>query len=176
MTVPPPPPPAIVRPARTGDVRAMRDLVSRFAERRILLAKDLVTLYEDVSDFLVAETDGRVVGCGAIHVLWEDIAELRSLVVDPDFSGRGIGGALVRGLLLRARSLDVDRVFCLTFEVEFFSRYGFEVTPEIPLDAVAIAELMRSHDEGVAEFLDLERVRPNTLGNSRMLLTFDTSR
>jgi amino-acid N-acetyltransferase len=72
-------------------------------------------------------------------------------------------------LLERARALGIRRVFCLTFEVEFFQSYGFEEISDIPVDANTYAEMVRSHDEGVAEFLDLARVKQNTLGNSRML-------
>jgi amino-acid N-acetyltransferase len=72
-------------------------------------------------------------------------------------------------LLERAKQLGIRRVFCLTFEVEFFQSYGFEAISDIPVDANTYAEMVRSHDEGVAEFLDLARVKQNTLGNSRML-------
>jgi len=68
-----------------------------------------------------------------------------------------------------ARELGLTRLFCLTFEVEFFARHGFEPMREQPVDPAMYAELLRSTDEGVAEFLDLARVKPNTLGNTRML-------
>ena len=71
-----------------------------------------------------------------------------------------------------ARDLGVSRVFCLTFEVEFFTRHGFEPLAGSPVEADVYAQLLRSYDEGVAEFLDLDRVKPNTLGNTRMLLRF----
>jgi amino-acid N-acetyltransferase len=158
-----------VRPARTADVRAIRQLVDLFAPRRILLSKATVTLYEEVPDFLVAEADGRVVGCGALHVVWEDLGELRTLAVAPDSGGRGIGRALVEALLVRARALGVSRVFCLTFEREFFASCGFVEIEGAPVTAEVYAQLLQSYDEGVAEMLDLERVKPNTLGNYRML-------
>lgn len=159
----------LIRPARTSDVRWIRDLIDLYAARRILLSKATVTLYEDVPDFLVAEVGGTVVGCGALHVLWEDLGELRTLAVHPDHRGTGVGHLLVRALLDRARALGVARVFCLTFETDFFARAGFVEIEGAPVPPEVYAQLLQSYDEGVAEFLDLERVKPNTLGNTRML-------
>ena len=159
------------------------ELVSAYVVDRRLLAKDLVTLYEDVQEFVVAEvllpgTDGpegatgtvRVVGCGALHVMWADLAEVRTVAVDSDLRGGGVGRALVAELLDRARRLGVARVFCLTFEKDFFGSFGFQEIEAAPVPDEVYQQLLRSHDEGVAEFLDLARVKPNTLGNSRMLL------
>ncbi|GAB2573676.1 amino-acid N-acetyltransferase [Streptomyces capparidis] len=161
-----------IRRARTGDVPAVRRLVDRYSKDRILLDKPTVTLYEDVQEFWVAERDldGEVVGCGALHVMWEDLAEVRTLAVDPAHRGQRVGHRLLDKLVATARWLGVRRIFCLTFEVEFFSKHGFVEIGETPVDGDVYAELLRSYDEGVAEFLDLERVKPNTLGNSRMLL------
>jgi amino-acid N-acetyltransferase len=160
----------LVRRARTADIPAMRQLVDTYSAQRILLSKATVTLYEDVQEFVVAEIDGRLVGCGALHVLWEDLAEVRTLAVDPDLQGHGIGGALLQHLLTTARELGVARVFTLTFETEFFARHGFVEINGTPVSHEVYEQLLQSYDEGVAEFLDLERVKPNTLGNSRMLL------
>jgi amino-acid N-acetyltransferase len=159
-----------VRRARTSDVPAIRSLVERYTGERILLGKDLVTLYEDVPDFRVAvDAGGTVLGCGALHVMWEDIAEVRTLAVDPAMRRHGIGRALVEELLCCADALGVTRVFCLTFEVPFFAALGFRPVDRVPLDPEVFAQMVRSWDEGIAEFLDLERVRPNTLGNTRMV-------
>ena len=158
-----------IREARTSDVRAIRRLMDEYAADRILLSKATVTLFEDVQEFYVAEVDGAVVGCGALHVLWEDLGEVRTLAVEHAFRGRGIGDLLLRRLLQQARHLGVARVFCLTFEVDFFTRHGFEVIEGAPVPVEVYEELLQSYDEGVAEFLDLERVKPNTLGNTRML-------
>ena len=160
----------ILRPARTGDVPTVRGLVDTYAPERRLLSKATVTLYEDVQEFLVAELDGLVVGCGAVHVMWEDLAEVRTLAVSPSVRGRGVGSLLLEGLLARARALGVKRVFCLTFETDFFGRHGFVEIEGAPVDHDVFEQLLQSYDEGVAEFLDLERVKPNTLGNHRMLL------
>ena len=160
----------LVRPARTCDVAAIRRLIDVYAPRKILLNKPTVTLYEDVQEFLVAEHGDAIVGCGALHVMWEDLAEVRTLAVDPAVRGTGAGHALLEQLLDRARTLGVRRVFCLTFEVEFFGRHGFRELDGSPVEAAVYGELLRSYDEGVAEFLGLEHVKPNILGNTRMVL------
>ena len=161
---------ACIRPARTSDVGAIRRLVDLYAAKRILLDKATVTLYEDVQEFLIAETGaGDVVGCGALHVMWEDLAEVRTLAVDPAARGTGVGHDLLEALLAKARELGVRKVFCLTFEVEFFAAHGFHPIEGDPVEPAVYEELLRSYDEGVAEFLGLEHVKPNILGNTRML-------
>jgi amino-acid N-acetyltransferase len=160
-----------VRAARTCDVAIIRRLVDEYAPHGILLNKPTVTLYEDVQEFLVAsQSDGEVVGCGALHVLWEDLAEVRTLAVHPKMKGAGVGHSLLVQLVERARALGVRRLFCLTFEVEFFGRHGFREIDGIPVEHDVYDELLRSYDEGVAEFLALEHVKPNILGNTRMVL------
>ena len=165
---------AEVRRARTGDVPGIRALVDAYTGDRRLLEKATVTLYEDVQEFWVAVDEDQVVGCGALHVLWEDLAEVRTVAVTPRLHGCGVGSALLSRLLEQARELGVRRVFCLTFETAFFARHGFvpladALDDPALVEATVRAELLRSADEGVAEFLDLERVKPNTLGNTRML-------
>jgi amino-acid N-acetyltransferase len=161
-----------IRRARTADVRAIRRFIDIYSTDRHLLDKPTVTLYEDIQEFWVAQADdGGIVGCGALHVMWEDLAEVRTVAVRPDLKGRGLGSAVLAELLQDARDLGVRRVFCLTFETAFFGRHGFERIDGQAVEPEVYAELLRSYDEGVAEFLDLERVKPNTLGNTRMLLT-----
>lgn len=160
----------VVRRARTSDVRAIRRLVDTYADDRRLLSKATVTLYEDVQEFFVADLDGQVVGCGALHVLWEDLAEVRTLAVDPAARGIGVGHLVLSRLLDQARHIGIERVFCLTFETAFFGRHGFVEIEGAPVAHDVFEQLLQSYDEGVAEFLDLERVKPNTLGNARMLL------
>lgn len=159
----------VVRRARTSDVPDIKQLVDTYAGR-ILLEKNLVTLYEAVQEFWVAETGGVVVGCGALHVLWSDLGEVRTVAVDPRVRGRGIGHAIVDRLLEVARELQLRRLFVLTFETQFFSRHGFTEIEGTPVTAEVYEEMCRSYDVGVAEFLDLSYVKPNILGNTRMLL------
>jgi len=160
----------VVREARTSDVHAIRRLVDLYASERILLSKATVTLYEDVQEFYVAELGEEVVGCGALHVLWEDLGEVRTLAVDPAHRGRGVGHRLLERLVTQARAVGLGRLFTLTFEVDFFAGHGFAEIEGTPVSHDVFEQLLQSYDEGVAEFLGLERVKPNTLGNSRMLL------
>ena len=159
-----------VRRARTTDVSSIARLVSDYADQRILLHKDTVTYYEDVQEFRVAvDAEDEVIGCGAVHVLWEDLAEVRTLAVSEAWRGTGVGHSLLDTLIEQATELGVSRLFCLTFEVQFFERHGFREIEGTPVAPEVYAEILRSGDEGVAEFLDLARVKPNTLGNTRML-------
>ena len=161
--------PVTVRRARTSDVPSIKRLVDIYAGK-ILLEKNLVNLYEGVQEFWVAELDGEVVGCGALHVLWADLGEVRTVAVDPKVKGLGVGHAIVDKLLDVARDLQLERLFVLTFETEFFGRHGFTEIEGTPVTAEVYEEMCRSYDVGVAEFLDLSYVKPNILGNTRMLL------
>ncbi|WP_413316950.1 amino-acid N-acetyltransferase [Agrococcus sp. 1P02AA] len=158
-----------VRPARTSDVRAMQLLIEPYAHRQILLGKELVTLFEAVQEFVVAERDGALVGCGALHVFWEDLGEVRTIAAAEHAVGLGVGHAMLVALEERAKRLGLTRLFCLTFETEFFGRHGFQEVSEQIIEPDVFSELLRSQDGGVAEFLDLAHVKPNTLGNTRML-------
>jgi amino-acid N-acetyltransferase len=148
---------------------AITKIAQPLVEKRILLGKELVEIYESIQEFVVAEQDGVVIGFGALHVMWEDLAEVRTLAVQEGVKRKGVGAAMLKELLERAKNLGIHRVFCLTFEEGFFQAHGFEVISDMPIDPETYAEMVRSNDEGVAEFLDLARVKQNTLGNSRML-------
>ena len=161
----------VIRSARTTDVKAIRELVDSYAAPGKMLTKETVTLYESVQEFTVAEEDGAIVGCGALHILWEDLAEVRTVAVKQGRHKEGIGHKILEQIIERAREVGVDRIFCLTFQTEFFGRHGFEEIHGTPVDPDVYQQLLRSYDAGVAEFLDLESVKPNTLGNTRMLLT-----
>lgn len=159
-----------IRPARTTDIKAIRQIIDAYTLQRRLLAKETVMLYEDVQEFIVAEADGQVIGCGALHVLWEDLGEVRTVGVVDSFRGKKIGHQILEAVIQKARTLGLKRLFCLTFETKFFGDHGFKEIQGAPVDPEVYQQLLRSYDEGVAEFLDLESVKPNTLGNTRMLL------
>ena len=158
-----------IRPARTSDIKGIRQLIDSYAPQGRLLSKETVTLYESVQEFIVAVEGDEVVGCGALHVLWEDLAEVRTVAVSESLRGQGVGHKILDSIIDRAHNIGVKRIFCLTFETEFFGKHGFEVIEGTPVEPEIYAELLRSYDAGVAEFLDLESVKPNTLGNTRML-------
>lgn len=157
-----------IRRARTSDVPAIKHLVDTYAGK-ILLEKSLVTLYESVQEFWVAERDGEILGCGALHVLWSDLGEIRTVAVNPQVKGHGVGHRIVSQLLDVARDLQLQRLFVLTFETDFFGRHGFTEIEGTPVTSEVYEEMCRSYDVGVAEFLDLSYVKPNILGNTRML-------
>ena len=159
----------VIRPARTADIKAIRAIIDTYVLGRRLLSKETVTLYETVQEFTIAEYHGEVVGCGALHILWEDLAEVRTVAVLEKMRGQGVGNAIIASIVKRAQEIGVERIFCLTFETDFFGRNGFEIIEGTPVEPEVYQQLLRLYDEGVAEFLDLERVKPNTLGNTRML-------
>jgi amino-acid N-acetyltransferase len=161
----------LIRPAKTADVKAIRELVDSYAAPGQMLSKETVTLYESVQEFIVAEEGGQIVGCGALHTLWEDLAEVRTVAVKKELQKQGIGHQILEAIIKRAREVGVSRIFCLTFQTEFFGRHGFIEIQGTPVAPDVYKELLRSYDTGVAEFLDLEAVKPNTLGNTRMLLS-----
>jgi amino-acid N-acetyltransferase len=159
----------VVRAAKTGDIKKIRKIVDAYTDERRLLFKATVTLFEAVQEFVVAELDGEVVGCGALHVLWEDLAEVRTVAVLEEMHGKGIGNQIMIKILENAKDIGVKKVFCLTFETKFFGSHGFKEIAGTPVSPEVYQEMIRSYDAGVAEFLDLESAKPNTLGNTRML-------
>ena len=160
---------ALIRPAKTSDIKKIRTIVDAYVSGRRLLSKETVTLFESVQEFIVAEVDAEVVGCGALHVLLEDLAEVRTVAVIESMQGKGIGHTILENILARAKEVGVKKVFCLTFETKFFGSHGFTELQGSPVEPDVYAQLLRSYDAGIAEFLDLESVKPNTLGNTRML-------
>jgi amino-acid N-acetyltransferase len=115
-----------IRPARTSDIKGIRQLIDSYAPQGRLLSKETVTLYESVQEFTVAVEGDQVVGCGALHVLWEDLAEVRTVAVSEELRGKGVGHQILDSITTRAQTIGVKRIFCLTFETKFFGRHGFE--------------------------------------------------
>ncbi len=113
-----------IRPARMSDVRDIHALLQRFADRGLLLGRSISSLYDDLRDFIILEDDG-ILGVCALHICWDNLAEIRSLAVDPTAQGRGIGTRLVHSCLDEARSLEIGQVFVLTYQAAFFRKLGF---------------------------------------------------
>lgn len=117
----------MIRSARIADVPQIHSLITLFAERGLMLFRSPTELYEQIRGFLVYEQDGRIVGCCALEILWKDMAEVRSLAVDPAAQGAGIGGKLVWAAIQEARRLGIPQVLSLTYRQSFFERLGFKV-------------------------------------------------
>ena len=111
----------VIRPARTSDIKAIRKIIDTYSLQRRLLSKETVMLYESVQEFFVAEKDNEIIGCGALHVLWEDLGEVRTVAVNEAFRGQKIGHQILIQIIERAKSLGLKRLFCLTFETEFLA-------------------------------------------------------
>lgn len=115
----------VVRKARVDDVLRTAELINSYASQGLMLPKSLDQLYQNLRDLVVVEVSGEVIGCGALHVIWHDLAEIRSLAVAEPYTGNGVGRQIVTQLLAEARELGVPMVFALTYQVEFFERLGF---------------------------------------------------
>src|ERR1035437_4006693 len=122
-----------IRAATVRDVPAIAGLIGMFAQQGLMLFRSHAELYETVRDFFVAEEDGTVAGGCALEIVWADLAEGRSLAVDPSRQKKGIGNALVQAVMEEARRLEIRRVFALTYEQAFFERLGFGVVDKSAL-------------------------------------------
>lgn len=118
-----------LRKATVKDVPAMARLINGYASQGQMLPKSHYQLYQDIRDFVVISNGDELVGCGALHIIWEDLAEIRSLVVSERWQGQGMGRLMVETLLAEARALGLPRVFALTYQEGFFARLGFRVVP-----------------------------------------------
>lgn len=114
-----------VRPAKIGDVQAIYALINNYAEQDRMLFRSQADIYEKLQTFFVAENEGRVVGCCALSIIWADLAEVKSLAVDPDRKGTGIGKALVQATAEHAQTLGIPKLFTLTLEPGFFLKNDF---------------------------------------------------
>jgi amino-acid N-acetyltransferase len=119
--------PVTLRKATVADVPSMQKLINHLASQGLMLPRSLHSLYEHIRDYVVAEDDSLVVGCVALHVAWQDLAEVRSLVVADSHRGCGIGSMLVEAAFRSARELGIRRLFVLTFVRDFFATFGFEL-------------------------------------------------
>jgi len=118
-----------IRKARIGDVVIIQKLLAGFARKGKLLARSLSELYTNLRDISVArdESNGQVIGCCSLHIMWEDLAEIRSLAVADEHQGKGVGRSLVQACVDEARELGIKKLFTLTYETGFFQRVGFQV-------------------------------------------------
>ena len=140
------------RQARLADVPAIHAIIGTFAERRLMLSRSLGELYETVRDFIVAESEpGGIAGCVALHIDTAAIAEIKALAVAEAAHGRGLGRGLVEAAIAEAARLGLERVFCLTYQVEFFAKLGFAKVDRSRLPDKVWGECVRCH-----RFLDCD--------------------
>ncbi|MFH0964865.1 MAG: N-acetyltransferase [Planctomycetota bacterium] len=115
-----------IRKAKLTDVPQMHRLINEFANRKLMLPRSLGELYENMRDFVVAEDGEKLIGCGALHIVWDDLGEVKCLAIAPEFQKQGIGTAIVRALLDEATKVGLKRVFSLTYQPQFFVHRGFQ--------------------------------------------------
>ena len=159
------PPKVTIRAARMDDVEAIHALVTEFSRQEVMLPRSRSELYDSLRDFEVAETRGEVVGCGALSIVWEGLAEIQSLAVRGGFQRRGIGRRLVKACLAESRRLGILRVFALTRVPDFFERIGFNYVPRETLPHKIWSDCVKCpkfpHCDEVALAIDLPvRSRP----------------
>ena len=116
-----------VRSANVNDVKTVHSLINAYAERDLMLFRSMADIYKNLQTFLVVETDGQVIGCCALEVVWQDLAEIKSLAVNEGHKGRGAGSILVNAAVEQAKRLCLPKVFGLTLKPQFFERLGFQV-------------------------------------------------
>jgi len=156
----------VVRKARVGDVPAIHALVNEFARQDAMLPVSLTDVYERLRDFFVADVDGAAAGCVALHVVWEDLAEVRSLAVREDLHGQGVGRDLVDACVTEAPALGIQRVFTLTYVPEFFHRLGFADVEKDALphkvwsDCVRCPHFPNCDEVALIADVDGDRIRP----------------
>jgi amino-acid N-acetyltransferase len=117
----------MIRKAILQDARQIHKLLLNYAKDGLVLPRSLMDIFEAIRDFYVFVEGDRVVGAAALNICWEDLAEVRSLVVDENHNGRGIGRYLVEACIAEARQLGIGRVFALTYQQTFFEKLGFQV-------------------------------------------------
>lgn len=123
----------MIRKAQISDVKDIQKLLMTFANRGDMLSRSLSELYESLRDFYVVEEDGVLLGAAALHVVWEDLAEVRSVAVNEEAGRKGIGSRLVQACITEAREIGLRRIFCLTYKPDFFGKHGFRLVDKAEL-------------------------------------------
>lgn len=123
----------MIRKAQISDVKEIQKLLMTFASRGDMLSRSLSELYESLRDFYVYDQEGKLLGAAALHIVWEDLAEVRSVAVVEDAGRKGIGSQLVQSCIAEARALGLKRVFCLTYKPDFFGKHGFRLVDKSEL-------------------------------------------
>ena len=123
----------MIRKAQISDVKEIQKILVTFANRGDMLSRSLSELYESLRDFFVYSDDGTLLGTAALHIVWEDLAEVRSVAVVEEAGRKGIGSQLVLACINEARQIGLKRIFCLTYKPEFFAKLGFRLVDKSEL-------------------------------------------
>jgi len=115
----------IYRKATFKDVEAMYKLINDYADQGLMLGRSRNVLYECLRDFILAEDNGEIVGMGALHLVWDALAEIRAMAIAPHVTKSGIGSSIVKALIEEAKSLEIKNIFTLTYQPGFFMKQGF---------------------------------------------------
>ena len=115
----------MIRKADINDIKKIQELINYYAGKDLMLPRSLNELYENIRDFFVYEKNGEILGCAALHVTWEDLAEIKSLAVVESEQKRKIGSLLVKAVFEDAKNLKIKRLFALTYAPSFFEKFGF---------------------------------------------------
>lgn len=134
-----------IRKAKISDLIQVHKLVNEFAKLEEMIPRSLNELYETLRDFVICEEDDSVCGVCALHIMWEDLAEIRSLAVDKKYQKRGIGRSLVKQCLKEAKALGLKRIFALTYHPEFFRKLGFLDIDKSSLPQKIWGDCLRCH-------------------------------
>lgn len=117
----------LIRKAKISDIETIHQFISYYADLGLMLPRSRASLYEGLREFTIAEENGKIVGTGSLHIIWEDLAEIRALAVHPDYQKRGVGRMLVQAFLAEADELEIPKVFALTYQAPFFQKCGFQL-------------------------------------------------
>jgi amino-acid N-acetyltransferase len=123
----------MLRKAQITDVKEIQKLLTHFANRGDMLSRSLSELYEAIRDFYIVEDSGRLLGVSALHIVWDELAEIRSVAVAEDAGRKGVGTEVVNACISEARELGLKKLFCLTYKPDFFARFGFTVVDKSQL-------------------------------------------
>ena len=134
-----------IRPAKVTDVKEIHKIVEFYADKKEMLHRSLNSIYENIQEYVIVEDKGKIIACGALHVAWEDLAEIKALAVSEKYQGKGIGRKIVQKLQKNAEKLGVGRVFALSFKPEFFIKLGYKVIPKETLPHKIWSECINCH-------------------------------
>lgn len=134
-----------VEKAKISDVPGMHKLINTFASRGEMLARPLSEIYENIRDYVVIRKGKRIIGCAAVHVMWSDLAEIKSVAVDAELQKHGVGNELVAACITEARELGIATVFCLTYKPKFFTKLGLKEVDKMTLPQKIWTECYRCH-------------------------------